>query len=80
MPLHVSGMKGFEGQRNTLLGCLLQQKPAETGCRNLMAPQDLKELGFNDRSGGPKPKLPKQNDDVDWEARKQRGFVAGIKK
>jgi len=45
-----------------------------------MAPQDLKELGFNERSGSPKAKLPKQNDDVDWEARKQRGFVAGIKK
>ena len=45
-----------------------------------MAPQDLKELGFNDKAGGPKSKLPKQHDDVDWEARKQRGFVAGIKK
>jgi hypothetical protein len=49
------------------------------GCRNLMAPQDLKELGFHDR-GGPRPMLPKQSNEVDWEARKQRGFVAGIKK
>ena len=53
-----------------------------------MARQDLKDLGFKD--GGeartiPKEKIASQDgavdkDSVDWETRKQKGFVAGIKR
>ena len=50
--------------------------------RNLMAPQDLKDLGFTERGTAQTPAKPetREGDNVDWEARKQKGFVAGIRR
>lgn len=47
-----------------------------------MAPQDLKDLGFkeNNESGSVKKDAAVPQDSIDWESRKQRGFVAGIKR
>ncbi len=47
-----------------------------------MAPQDLKDLGFSERGSAQTPAKPetKAADAVDWESRKQNGFVAGTKR
>ena len=47
-----------------------------------MAPQDLRDLGFTDRGTAQTPIKPetKEGDSVDWESRKQKGFVAGIRR
>lgn len=47
-----------------------------------MAPQDLKDLGFSEKGAAQTPIKPeaRNSDDVDWEARKQKGFVAGIRR
>lgn len=47
-----------------------------------MAPQDLKDLGFSTKGTAQTPVKPETEggDSVDWESRKQKGFVAGIRR
>lgn len=67
-----------------LLHCSVTEQ-AYKMVRNLMAPQDLKELGFQEDGSQkipePSAKAPQQQTgETDWQERKQRGFTAGIRR